>query len=96
MDLSKAFYCIPHNLLIAKIHAYGCSSESLTFFYSNIKSRKQSVKINNTHSVFQVLLSGFLQGSILGPILFNIFINDLFCWVKESELHNFSDDNRIS
>ena len=58
MDLSKAFDRIPHDLLIAKMHAYGFSSESLTFFYSYLKRRKQSVKINNTHSVFQVLLLG--------------------------------------
>ena len=96
MDLHKAFDCIPHDLLIAKMHAYGFSNESLTFFYSYLKRRKQSVKINNTYSAFQVLLSGVPQGSILGPILFNIFINDLFYSVKNSELHNFADDNTIS
>ena len=96
MDLSKAFDCIPHDLLIAKMHAYGFSSESLTFFYSYLKRRKQSVKINNTHSAFQVLLSGVPQGSILGSILFNIFINDLFYKVKELELHNVADDDTIS
>ena len=96
MDLSMAFDCIPHDLLIAKMHSYGFSSESLTFFYSYLKRRKQSVKINNTHGVFQVLLSGVPQRSILVPILFNIFINDLFYRVKESELYNFADDNTVS
>ena len=66
------------------------------FFYSYLKRRKQSVKINNAHSVFQVLLSGFPQGSVLGAIIFNIFINYLFYRVKESELHNIADDNTIS
>ena len=53
MDLSKAIDCILHDLLIAKMHAYGFSSECLTFFYSYLKRRKQSVKINNTHNVFR-------------------------------------------
>ena len=72
------FDSIPHDLLITKMHAYGFSINAVTFFYSYLKRRKQNARINNTHSVFQILLSGVAQGSILSSLLFKIFINDLY------------------
>ena len=59
MDLSKAFDCIPYELVIAKMHAYGSDLNSLTFFYSHLKNRKQNVTVNNAWSIFQILLFFF-------------------------------------
>ena len=78
MKLSKAFDCILHDLLIAKLNAYGLDFDTKTFLHNYLKHRKQSVKINNIFSFFRTLHSSVPRGSILGPILFNIFINDWF------------------
>ena len=83
MDLSEAFDCIPHDLLAAKRHAYGLSEDGVTFLHSYLKRRKLGVNINDTEIVFQILLSVIPQGSILGLILFNILINDLFFFIKD-------------
>ena len=67
-----------------------------TFLYSYVKCRKQNVKIHDVFNSFQILLLGVLQGSVLGPILLNIFLNDLLADLKKSQLYNFADDNTIS
>ena len=96
MDLSKAFDCIPHDLLISKMEAYGFSEDFFTFLYSYLKRRKQLVNINNVHNMFQILLSGVAQGSILGLLLCNIFINNLFYFIKDAQLLNFAAGNTIA
>ena len=75
MDLPNAFDCIPHYLLIAKLSAYGLSFETVTFLNSRLRNRKQCVKINSICSEILKMFSDVPQGCILGPILFNIFLN---------------------
>ena len=96
MDLSKAFDCLPHELLIAKLNAYGMSKKSLKLIYSYLINRKQRVEINGIFSEWQYILTGVPQGSILGPILFNIFFNDFIYYIKSVNPHNFADDNNLS
>ena len=83
LDLSKAFESIPHDILFAKLHAYGFNQINMTLFHLYLKQHKQNVKINNTHSLLKKLVSEMRQGSILGLMLFNICINDLFLWLSE-------------
>ena len=95
MDLSKALDCLPHDLLIARLEAYRIGRNSLLLLMYYLKDHRQSVKIKGIRSLFQLIKSGVPQGSILGPILFNIFMNDLF-YLLENDLHNFADDNTVS
>ena len=95
-DLSKAFDCIPHDLVIAKLRACGLHFDTVTFLHNFFKHLKQYVRMNNISSFFRTILSGQPQGSILGPILLNILINDLFLCLTKSDLHNFSHDNTVT
>ena len=92
MDLTKAFDTINHELLIAKLHAYGFDMDALEIIWSYLKNRLQRTKINVTFSSCTELLEGVPQGSILGPILFNIYLNDLFFILKECNVCNYADD----
>ena len=92
-DLSKAFDCLLHDLLIAKLHAYGFDMKSLRFMHSYLNDRKQRVKIDNQYSSFGETVSGVHQGSILGPLLFNIFISDLFLIKKDIDIASYADNN---
>ena len=91
-DLSKAFDSISHDLLIAKLNSYGFSKNSLNLLNDYLSGRKQRTKIGDNFSSYREIIYGVPQGSILGPLLFNIYINDLFLFSKDFNLANYADD----
>ena len=92
MDLSKAIDTINHELLLIKLNAYGFDKNSLEVMRNYLSNHWQRTKINTTFSSWSALLKGVLQGSVMGPILFNIFLNDLFLILKGTDVCNFADD----
>ena len=95
MDLSKAFDCLPHVLIIAKLSSYGFNLAALNLIHNCFTKRKQRTKINQSYSSWEDILFGLSQGSMLGPILFNIFLSDLFLIVHDVDIANYADDNTI-
>ena len=96
LDFAKAFDTVNHELLLAKLHAIGVDRLSMKWFECYLTGRKQCVRVGNNTSSYLDVISGVPQGSILGPLLFSIFINDLPKCVKHSADYLFADDVQVA
>ena len=94
-DLSKAFGCIDHKLLIAQLFWNGVSPSTLNLIHSYLTNRTQRIKINNSFSRRSIIEYGVPQGSVLGPFLFNIDLIDLFYECEGSNIANYADDTTL-
>ena len=95
MDLSKAFGTINHSLLLAKLEAYGFFMTSPKLMQSYLCNRFQKTSVNASFSGWKEIETGVPQGSILGPLLFYIFLNDIFYFINNGNLCNYADDNTL-
>ena len=95
LDFQKAFDTVNHKILVQKLRYYGVRGQELNWFKSYLSNRTQTVKIKNIQSESLTSSYGVPQGSILGPLLFLIYINDLHKAVKHSEIHHFADDTNL-
>ena len=95
MDLSKAFDTINHSLLLAKLDAYGFSRAPLKLMQNYLCNRQQRISINGSFSNWTEVITVVSQGSILGPLLFNVFLNYIFMFISKCNLCNYADDKTL-
>ena len=86
---------MPHGLFNAKLHAYGLSADACNIVISYLKNRRQRVKVMGEFSDCATINRSVPQGSVMGPLLFNIFLNDLFYVDMNCEIANYADDNHL-
>ena len=95
IDLSKAFDTVNHNILLQKLKHYGTTGNILKWLHSYLTNRKQYVSYNGNGTKYQEITCGVPQGSILGPLLFWIYVNDLYLVSNEINIIMFADDTNL-
>ena len=93
MGLSEAFGTINHRLLLAKLDAYGFSRTSLKLIQNYLCNKQQKISTNSSFIVWTEVIIGVPQGSILSPLLFDIFLSDIYMFISKYNLCNYADDN---
>ena len=95
MNLLKAFDTINHSLLLAKLKTYGFPDQALSLLQSYLCNRIQRNITNGSFSSWNQMIKGVPEGSILGPLLFNMVLNEIFLFISKCQLCNYVDDNTL-